>query len=118
MPIADRLFAKCGDVVALQTRADTAAVGGGVTEVYTSFATALPAKVVEVGSQDVGGEQVEEGVTHIVTISERAGSENTEYVLCTARAGTTVSERYRVQRMRLIGPVGNRFRMLLCEKVE
>lgn len=118
MAIADRLFAKCGDIVALQTRADTAALAGGVTEAYSSFATALPAKVVEVGSQDVGGEQIEEGVTHIVTISERSGAGDTEYVLCTARAGSTVSERYRVQRMRLVGPVGNRFRMILCEKID
>jgi hypothetical protein len=117
MTIANRLFVKCGDVVALQTRADTAAIAGGVTEAYTSFATALPAKVVEVGSQDVSGEQVEEGVTHIVTISERSGAENAEYVLCTARAGTVVSEQYRVQRMRLVGPPNARFRMLLCEKI-
>jgi len=118
MAIADRLFEKCGDIVALQTRSDTAALAGGVTEAYTSFATALPAKVVEIGSMQQGAEQIEEGVTHIVTISEQSGADDAEYVLCTARAGTTVSERYRVQRMRLVGPVTNRFRMIFCEEIE
>lgn len=117
MSLADRLFAKCGDVVSLQTRADTAAVSGGVTESYTSIATALPAKVVEVGSRLQGSEQVEEGVTHVVTISDLSGADAAEYVLCTARAGVAVSQRYRVQQQKTVGPVNNRFRILSCEEI-
>jgi hypothetical protein len=108
--IADRLFARTAETVTLQTRADTAAGGGGVTEAYTSIATAVPAKVVEVGTQQLDSEQIEEGVTHIVTIAEQAVAANTEYVLYGAR-------RMRVQRMRLVGPPDIRFRMILCEEV-
>lgn len=142
MGIAERMFARCGDVVDLQVRLDTAGTAGGVDEVYTSFVASLPARVIEVGSQHNGNEQTDEGVTHVVTIAERivlpgefildesvldsflftldGGGEQVlaEYILCTARAGTASSERYRIHNMRLVGPVGLRFREIFCEELK
>lgn len=108
--IADRMFARVGEAVELQTRADTPAAGGGITETYTSFATVI-AKIVELGSMHLGTEQVEEGVTHLVTVGEESGIKDAEYVIYQGR-------RLRVSRQRLIGPADIRFRQLFCEEIE
>lgn len=111
MSIADRLFARCGEPVDLATRSDAVTSGGGIAETYTPFATAIPAKIVEVGSMQFGQEQVEEGVTHVVTIFDFGIADVDEYVLHGDR-------RLRVQRVRLIGPPDIRFRQLMCEEIE
>jgi len=109
--IADRLFARCGELVDLAIRSDVVNVGGGITESYTVFATGIMAKIVEVGTLHQGAEQVEEGMTHIVTILDFGGANVDEYVMHGDR-------RMRVQRVRLIGPPDIRFRQLMCEEIE
>ncbi len=114
MTIAARLFDRCGELVDLATRTDvTDNVTGGLVETYSIFAT-VEAKVVEIGSlHGVGGdvEQIQEGVTHIVIVTERPDGMHTEYVMY----GT---KRLRVQRHRMIGPPDIRFRQFLCEELE
>jgi hypothetical protein len=111
MSIADRLYARCGEPVNLEKRTDTASGVGTIIESYTAFATALMAKVVEVGTLHAGTEQVEEGATHLITIKNFVGAEDAEYVTYGIR-------RMRVQRMRLIGPPDIRFMQYLCEEIE
>ena len=108
--IADRMFARVGEPVELQTRTDTPAASGGLTETYTTYAT-VPAKVVELGSMHLGTEQVEEGVTHLVTVNDVGGVKDAEYVVYQSR-------RLRVMRQRMIGPTDIRFRQLFCEEIE
>jgi hypothetical protein len=112
--IADRLFDRCGELVNLATRTDvTNNVTGGIDETYSIFAT-VQAKVVEIGSlHGVGGdvEQIQEGVTHIVVVTERPDGMATEYVIYGPK-------RLRVQRHRMIGPPDIRFRQFLCEELE
>jgi head-tail adaptor len=110
MSIKDRMFARVGEMVELQTRVDAPSATGGLTETYTTFATVV-AKVVELGSMHLGTEQVEEGVTHLVTVSEDTGVNDAEYVIYQGR-------RLRVSRQRLIGPADIRFRQLFCEEIE
>lgn len=110
MSIADRMFARCGEPVSLATRTDTAS-GGSLVETYTVFAVDLPAKVVEVGAFYTGSEQIEEGATHVITISDFVGAENAEYVFQGER-------RLRVQRIRMIGPPDIRFAQYMCEEIE
>jgi hypothetical protein len=111
MSIATRLFARCGEPVNLETRADTAS-GGIVVEAYTAFATGILAKVVEVGTAYAGGnEQIEEGATHIITISNFPQAEGAQYVYFGDR-------RMRVLRQRYIGPPDIRFCQFLCEEIE
>lgn len=109
--IGDRMFARVGEPVDLQTRTDAPALSGGQTITYATFAANVPAKVVELGSQYLGQEQLEEAVTHLVTIAERADAAATEYVIYAGR-------RMRVHRHRLIGPPDIRFRQIFCEAIE
>jgi len=115
MSIADRLFARTRDTVSLATRSDTPNAGGGITASYDEFASAVPAKIVEIGtmhSGPTGTEQLEIGITHAVFISDRPDADKTEYVFLTGR------RRLRVERVRLIGPWDVRFVQFLCEEIE
>lgn len=111
MSIADRLFARCGEPVNLETRADTAS-GGVVVETYSTFATGILAKIVEVGTMYAGGnEQIEEGATHVITIKNYGNVEGAQYVFFGDR-------RMRVIRQRMVGPPDIRFCQFICEEIE
>lgn len=108
--IANRLYARCGEPVNLETRSDVASGTGGIIETYTTFATAVMAKVVEIGTNYAGNEQIEEGATHLITVFNFPAAEEAQYVLFGDR-------RMRVLRQRYIGPPDIRFCQFMCEEL-
>lgn len=94
----------------LQSRSDSAAVGGGVTESYGAIASVW-AKVDAVsGSLYFASQQLERNTTHLFTIRGRTDWAQIAYVRWDSR-------RFRVERVRDLDPVP-RFQEILAEEIK
>lgn len=114
---ADRFFARCNHGTAdLQTRSDAPAASGGTTETYTTLAMVPVRIVVKEGSIYLDDRQTEVGVTHEITTATYAGWKQVKYIR--GRDGEWSGRRFRVHRVREVGPGGEQFQIFLCEEIK